>query len=33
MDELKILVEIISEEAYSTDTKGIECSEDEAVEF
>lgn len=33
MDELKILVEITSEEAYGVDTYGIEYSEDEAVEF
>lgn len=33
MDELRILVEVTSEELYGADTCGIECSEDEAVEF
>lgn len=33
MDELRILVEVTSEEMYGTDTYGIECSEDEAIEF
>ena len=32
MDELRILVEVTSEEAYGTGY-GIECTEDEAVEF
>ena len=33
MDELRILVEITSEEACGVDTYGIEFSEDETVEF
>ena len=33
MDEIRVLVEIASEEFYSTDTCGIEYSEDEVVEF
>ena len=34
MDEIRILVEITSEEFYSTDSCGIEYSEDdEVVEF
>lgn len=33
MNELRDLIEITSEEAYGTDTCGVECSEDEAVEF
>lgn len=33
MDELRILVEITSEETYGVDTYGIEFSEEEAVEF
>lgn len=33
MDEIRVLVEVTSEEAYGIDTYGIECTEDEAVEF
>jgi len=33
MNELKILVEVTSEEMYGTDAYGIEFLEDEAVEF
>ena len=33
MEELRILVEVTSEEIYGTDVYGIEWTEDEAVEF